>query len=55
MSASRKLNRLAVRLRDIEALLSGDPRRILGRLWNKAVGRAVGRVASRLYVRRRRR
>lgn len=51
---SRKLQRLAVRLRDIEALLSLDPRRWARRIVNKAIGRAVGQVASRLYLRRRR-
>ena len=48
---ARRLQRLAVRLRDLEAWLSFDPRRIARRLVNKQIGRAVGRVASRLYLR----
>lgn len=52
--SSRKLRRLAVLLRELEVVASGDPRTWAARLWNKAVGRGVGRVAARLYVRRKR-
>lgn len=52
---SRTLSRLAVILRDGEALLSLDPNRWAARVWNRLVGRTLGRVAGRLYVRRRQR
>jgi hypothetical protein len=53
MSLDRKLSRIAVRLRDLQALASLDPRRIARRIVNKQIGRAMGKVASRLYLRRR--
>lgn len=55
MSASRHLRRLAVLLRDCEALFSLDPNEWARRAWNKAVGRALGRLGSRLYARKGRR
>lgn len=54
MSASRHLRRLAVLLRDAEVLFSCDPNAWARRAWNKAVGRALGRLGARLYARRRR-
>lgn len=55
MTASRHLRRLAVLLRDAEVLFSLDPNAWARRLWNKQVGRGLGRLGSRLYARRRRR
>lgn len=55
MTSSRRLRRLAVLLRDAEALFSLDPNTWARRLWNKAVGRALGRLGARLYLRRPRR
>lgn len=55
MSTSRKLRRLTVLLRDAEVLFSCDPNAWARRAWNKAVGRGLGRLGSRLYLRRRRR
>lgn len=54
MTLSRRLRRLAVALRDAEAILSLDPRQWAARAWNKVVGRGVGRLAGKLYVRRKR-
>lgn len=51
---SRHLHRLATRLRDLEAFLTLDPSRWGRRIVNKAIGRAVGQVTRRLYLRRRR-
>lgn len=51
---SRRLHRLASRLRDLEALLSLDPRRIAARWYNKAVGRVVSKATRRLWWRVRR-
>jgi hypothetical protein len=55
MTASRRLRRLAVLLRDCEAAFSLDPNAWGRRLWNKAVGRALGRLGGLLYLRRGRR
>lgn len=54
MSLSRRLTRAATRLRDLEALLSLDPRRWAMRLANRQIGRMVGRATRGLYLRRRR-
>lgn len=51
---ARNAHRLAVLLRDIGALTSGDPARIGRRIVNRALGRAVGRITRPLYLRRRR-
>jgi hypothetical protein len=44
MSLSRNLYRAARISRDVEALSSGNPRRIRRRAKNVVVGRALGRV-----------
>jgi hypothetical protein len=52
---ARRLARWAARLRDLSALLSGDPERILRRALNREIGRAIGRLTRPLYLRRNRR
>ena len=44
MRLSRRLYRAARTTNDVEAVLSGNPDRILRRLRNKLVGRLLGRA-----------
>ena len=55
MTPSRRLRHLAVLLRDLEAFFSLNPNAWARRLYNKRVGRALGRLGARLYARRPRR
>jgi len=46
---SRLLYRMARTSRDVEAVESGDPKRIARRARNKILGRLAARILGRLY------
>jgi hypothetical protein len=51
----RALTRGGIIARNVDAVASGDPWRVITRFgWNKPAGRLVGRGSSRIWARRRR-